>query len=97
MTAALHTVHLQYYASGEGWREDIAVLWATDEAQATADFLALFGYGGPDSYFGRGVEVSRGIDRKVLGEWLTPAQLRRLERTLPHSGRFSLRYFFTMS
>lgn len=72
MTAELYTVRLQYFATGEGWREDIAVLWAPDEAQATVAFLKLFGYGEEaDSYFGLGVDVSPGVDRTVLGEWLT--------------------------
>lgn len=96
MISSLYTVHLQYFATGEGWREDIAVLRATDAEAATVAFLDTFGYGGVDSYFGLGVEVTPGIDRSVLSEWLTQQQISRLERTLPFNGRFSMRYYFSI-
>lgn len=77
------TVVLDYYATGEGVTQQVAVLMAADQNSAKEKFLTLHGYEGAGrDYFRVGVEVYAGVDTDVLSRMLTPKFIAGLERTV---------------
>jgi len=92
-----YTVVLDYYATGEGVTQQIAVLMAESAEEAKEKFLTAHGYDGKGrDYFRVGVEATPGIDADVLGQMLTPQFIATLERRVGY-GVLTLSWHFNAS
>ncbi|UQN10228.1 hypothetical protein [Deinococcus sp. QL22] len=89
---------MEHFATGEGFTHALAVVQARDPESAKAAFLDAHGYfGGAREYFGRGVDVSEGVDHTRLGRWLTPQFIETLERCMQVHAQFKFHWHFNAS
>lgn len=94
----LFTVSMDYSATGEGVTVALLVIETHDAAAAKTAFLDAHGYHGSSrEYFGRGVQVTPGIDRALLSRWIAPRLIDALEHHhVPHA-RLMMRWSFNAS
>ena len=93
------TLCLDYFATGEGVRQEIMVCVALGEAEAREIFLKQFYPGEPETqrYFDLGLDVYRGVYRPVLTSWLTEALIESLDELAMYSDPFYVHRYFNLS
>ena len=95
----IYTLYLEYFATGEGLRQEIMVTLAKSEEDARQRFLDRF-Y--PDdlpsqTFFSVCLDATVGVNTVLLARWLSPALAKSIEDTIRYSGDFYLHRYFNMS
>ena len=93
------TLCLDYFATGEGSRQELMVCVALGEAEAREIFLKQFYPGEPETqrYFDRGLDVYPGVYRPILSPWLTEALIESLDELAMYSDPFYVHRYFNLS